>query len=54
MEVTEINRDNIVITGDTDDEYVNILKAVEKAICKVAPDCGVTIKVSFGIQEPNK
>ena len=51
LKVKEISKEEIIISGDTDDEFIDIIKATEDAICKVAPDCGVTIKVSFGIKE---
>ena len=51
MEVKEINSKTIIVTGDTDDEYVELIEAVEKAIGKVAPDCTVTVKVMFGFDK---
>ena len=51
MKITEVNSKTIVIKGDTDEEYIDILDATKEAICKVAPDCGVTIKVSFGLKD---
>ena len=48
MKVKEINSKTIIVTGDTDDEYAALIESVKNAICKVAPDCGVTVKVMFG------
>lgn len=53
MEIIEVNSKTIVIKGDTDDEYIEILDATKEAICKVSPDSGVTIKVSFGLKDKN-
>ena len=48
MKVREIDKETIIVTGNTDDEYIDILKEVENAICKISPDCSVTVKVMFG------
>ena len=53
MKVREIGRETIIVTGNTDDEYIDILEEVKNAICKVAPDCGVTVKVMFGFDKEN-
>lgn len=38
-------KQGITVTGDTDDEYVRILKDIEEAICKIAPDSTVSVQI---------
>lgn len=37
----------ITVTGDTDDDYIRILKDIEEAICKIAPNSTVSVQVSY-------
>ena len=48
MKVKEIDGKTIIITGNTDDEYKAVIKEVVNGINKVAPDCGVTVKIMLG------